>query len=71
MMRIALVANPRSRSCDPDRCAERLRELEAHVEAFAIDAMEPAIASEPRGRCATRLSITGFCDAVATATWKA
>jgi diacylglycerol kinase (ATP) len=61
-MRIALVANPGSRSCDPDLCAECLRGFGAQVEAFGIHETEAAIASGP-----DRLVVAGGDGSIAPA----
>jgi diacylglycerol kinase (ATP) len=42
-LRVALVANAGSGSCDPDACAQRLRTFGAEVEPFAIDELERAL----------------------------
>jgi diacylglycerol kinase (ATP) len=61
-MLIALVANPDSRSCDPDKCAEHLRAAGARVEAFAIDEIEAAVASGP-----DRVAVAGGDGSIAPA----
>jgi diacylglycerol kinase (ATP) len=60
--RIALIANPDSRTCDPDAVAERLRACGAEVELFAIDAAERAAAAG-----ADRLVVAGGDGSIAPA----
>jgi diacylglycerol kinase (ATP) len=44
---VALVANERSGSSDPELCAERLRALGAEVRRFDIEELEAAVGSRP------------------------
>jgi diacylglycerol kinase (ATP) len=62
MPAIALVANPDSRSCDPDEVAERLRGLGAEVELFAVDEADRAAASG-----ADRVAVAGGDGSIACA----
>ena len=41
---VALIANPRSGTCDPERVAEELRAVGAEVSPFDIEEVEPAVA---------------------------
>ncbi|MDQ5834410.1 MAG: acylglycerol kinase family protein, partial [Actinomycetota bacterium] len=59
-VRVALVANAGSSSCDPDQCAEWLRTFGAEVELFAIDELEQAVASG-----ADRLVVAGGDGSIA------
>ena len=61
-MRIALLANAGSRSCDPELCAERLRSFGAEVEPFDIEQLDEAIASRPE-----RLVVAGGDGSIARA----
>jgi diacylglycerol kinase (ATP) len=53
-IRIALVANAASRTCDPERCAELLRSFGAEVEPFGIEEVDRAVAAR-----ADRLVVAG------------
>ncbi len=59
-LRVALVANAGSGSCDPDQCVEWLRTFGAEVELFAIDELEQAVASG-----ADRLVVAGGDGSIA------
>jgi diacylglycerol kinase family enzyme len=59
-LRVALVANAGSGSCDPDQCAEWLRSFGAEVEPFAIDELERAVATG-----ADRLVVAGGDGSIA------
>jgi diacylglycerol kinase (ATP) len=59
-LRVALVANAGSGSCDPDQCVEWLRTFRAEVELFAIDELEQAVASG-----ADRLVVAGGDGSIA------
>ena len=62
MPAIALVANPHSRSCDPEDVAERLRSLGADVELFDMNDPERAAASG-----CDRLAVAGGDGSIAHA----
>lgn len=59
-LRVALVANAGSGTCDPDMCAEWLRTFGAEVEPFAIDEVERAVAAG-----ADRLVVAGGDGSIA------
>jgi diacylglycerol kinase (ATP) len=59
-LRVALVANAGSGTCDPDQCAEWLRSFGAEVEPFAIDELERAVAAR-----ADRLVVAGGDGSIA------
>lgn len=59
-LRVALVANAESGTCDPDQCAEWLRTFGAEVEPFAIDEIERAVAAG-----ADRLVVAGGDGSIA------
>jgi diacylglycerol kinase (ATP) len=59
-LRVALVANAGSGTCDPDQCAEWLRSFGAEVEPFAIDELERAVAAG-----ADRLVVAGGDGSIA------
>jgi diacylglycerol kinase (ATP) len=59
-MRVALVANAGSGTCDPDQCAEWLRAFGAEVELFAIDEIDRAVAAG-----AERLVVAGGDGSIA------
>jgi diacylglycerol kinase (ATP) len=62
MPAIALVANPRSRACDPDDVAERLRSFGADVELFEVGHAEHAASSG-----CDRLAVAGGDGSIARA----
>jgi diacylglycerol kinase (ATP) len=62
MPAIALVANPRSRACDPDDVAARLRSLGAEVELFEVEEAERAASSG-----CDRLAVAGGDGSIAPA----
>ena len=59
---VALVANERSGSSDPDLCAERLRSFGAEVRRFDIEELERAVESRP-----DRLVVAGGDGSIAPA----
>src|SRR3954454_7784289 len=61
-IRVALVANERSRSSDPELCAERLRSFGADVRRFDIDELDRAVESSP-----DRLVVAGGAGSIAPA----
>jgi diacylglycerol kinase (ATP) len=59
-LRVALVANAGSGTCNPDQCAEWLRTFGAEVEPFGIDELERAVAAG-----ADRLVVAGGDGSIA------
>ena len=62
MATIALVANPASRSCDPDTVAEQLRAFGARVELFDVGEADRAAATRP-----DRMALAGGDGSIAPA----